>query len=69
MTLSIMALLTFMLSVVDKPTMLGVVMLSVEAPFTTLHSLLNLWMGPISYSSLGMLSTDKHSSLLGPFIS
>jgi len=39
--------------------------------FTTLHFLLNVRKGPISQTvtTLKRLSSDKHSSLLGPFVS
>jgi len=42
-----------------------------RAQFTTLHFLLNLRKGPISHTvtTLKRLSSDKHSSLLGPFVS
>ncbi len=46
---------------------------STATVFTTLHFLLNLRIGPVSYSVTShktkILSIDKHSSLLGAFVS
>jgi hypothetical protein len=67
---------SFMLSDTNKPFMLNIVMLNDLAKpgaiFKKLHFLHKLQMGPMHkrhYTRLERLDRDKHSSLLGPFVS